>query len=873
MAATRSTQVLSGTYENHVLPFLWLRGESHESLTEYLEAIAAADIHEVCLESRPHPDFCGDGWWADLAFIIDECKRLGMGIWILDDAHFPTGYANGLVEKSDPALRKTVLKQRVVDVVGPTPGMSVSLANPFDKTETYLGAALLRDGRPIDGAPQPLRDGNRLIFDAPEGVTQLHLYVTSTSSGHNDNYINMVDKASCDLLIKAVYEPHYAHFSSEFGRAIRGFFTDEPGFMNEKGATDATGTSDSLIGKPGMPLPWSAEVERRLRERWGEAFLSRLAQLWARDDAGAGARHDFMDVATALYRECFDENLGTWCRERGVMHIGHVIEDKGCHERLGVGAGHYFRAVAGQDMAGVDVVINQLVPGMDEGYHSYGRGVWDMEFFTYVPAKLGSSAAHLDPRKGGRCMAEVFGAFGWHEGLREMTWIANHFLVRGVNWFVPHAFSQAPFPDFDCPPHFYAHGKNPQFRHFGKLMTYLNRMGTLLSGGRPHPTAAVLYSADAAWAGDADPMQHVCRELARHQIDFDLVPEDAFADTTRYQVVIGNTDNETCFSVYGQAYRCLVIPRREYVGAATQELVERLGAAGVTVLATDELPRALYDGTFVAGAWAGTHVIPLAELADEMRELGLYDVLTSGDEPWLRAYHYTPDSHGDSCAETYYLLVNEHPKRSVSTTVSVLCDGKVTPLTGMRHDVLNGGAQAFDGALELAPYEACLVVSSPEGPVCANLGANVARGNRTRLELAGSWHVSFSSSEKYPKFANEHELTALVDLSRELYPQRAGTFRYELSFTTEKDLGDVTLSLGEVYETAEAWLDGSELGVRLAPPYVFSAGTLAAGTHALAVEVTNTLDHEVFDIFSMTEASEPSGLLGPVALEGCVSAS
>lgn len=88
----------------------------------------------------------------------------------------------------------------------------------------------------------------------------------------------------------------------------------------------------------------------------------------------------------------------------------------------------------------------------------------------------------------------------------------------------------------------------------------------------------------------------------------------------------------------------------------------------------------------------------------------------------------------------------------------------------------------------------------------------------------------------------------------------------------ERPFSSSALSLGEVYETAEAWLDGSELGVRLAPPYVFSAGTLAAGTHTLAVEVTNTLDHEVFDIFSMTEASEPSGLLGPVALEGCVSA-
>ena len=231
--------------------------------------------------------------------------------------------------------------------------------------------------------------------------------------------------------------------------------------MNEKGAVDDASRADSIIGKATQLLPWSAELERRLRERWGERFLSNLTWLWTRDAAGARARHDYMDVATALYRECFDENLGNWCRAHGVEHIGHVIEDKDSHARLGVGAGHYFRAVAGQDMAGVDIVINQLVPGIDRGLYSYGRGQWDMEFFTYALAKLGSSAAHLDPKKGGRCMAEVFGAFGWHEGLREMTWIANHMLVRGVNYFVPHAFSMAPFPDPDCPPHFYAHGEDP----------------------------------------------------------------------------------------------------------------------------------------------------------------------------------------------------------------------------------------------------------------------------------------------------------------------------------------------------------------------------------------------------------------------------
>lgn len=83
-------QVLEGTYDNHVLPFLWMKGESHKTIAEYLEKIAGADIHEVCLESRPHPVFCGEGWWRDLRFVIDECKQLGLKLWILDDAHFPT---------------------------------------------------------------------------------------------------------------------------------------------------------------------------------------------------------------------------------------------------------------------------------------------------------------------------------------------------------------------------------------------------------------------------------------------------------------------------------------------------------------------------------------------------------------------------------------------------------------------------------------------------------------------------------------------------------------------------------------------------------------------------------------------------------------
>ena len=46
----------------------------------------------------------------------------------------------------------------------------------------------------------------------------------------------------------------------------------------------------------------------------------------------------------------------------GILSVGHLIEDMNAHMRLGYGAGHYFRALEGQDMAGMDIVLGQVNP-------------------------------------------------------------------------------------------------------------------------------------------------------------------------------------------------------------------------------------------------------------------------------------------------------------------------------------------------------------------------------------------------------------------------------------------------------------------------------------------------------------------------------
>ena len=104
--------------EGPIFPFLWMRGEDESLLRREIEKIATCGIRAICVEARPHDDFCGRGWWHDMDIVLEEAKKRDLRIWILDDKHFPTGYANGLIETKYPERRKQYLACTVADVFG-----------------------------------------------------------------------------------------------------------------------------------------------------------------------------------------------------------------------------------------------------------------------------------------------------------------------------------------------------------------------------------------------------------------------------------------------------------------------------------------------------------------------------------------------------------------------------------------------------------------------------------------------------------------------------------------------------------------------------------------------------------------------------------
>ena len=158
--------------ENYIFPFLWMRGEGEADIRREMEKIHQANIGAVCVEARPHPDFAGERWWHDMDIVLDEGKKRGMKVWILDDAHFPTGQANGLIPAKYPELARRYVFTQHVDVTGPIPCGTLDVELMTTRKTTWMDLAapsLFHPGQISEHDPQhlPQRAGDG-VYQCPQ---------------------------------------------------------------------------------------------------------------------------------------------------------------------------------------------------------------------------------------------------------------------------------------------------------------------------------------------------------------------------------------------------------------------------------------------------------------------------------------------------------------------------------------------------------------------------------------------------------------------------------------------------------------------------------------------------------------------------------
>lgn len=859
--------LLEGKGENHIFPFFWQHGEDEKTLRTYMDVIEKSNCGAVCVESRPHPDFCGKKWWRDMDIILDEAKKRGMKVWILDDSHFPTGYANGAALKAPLYMRRQSVYCRTFSVKKGKRQFHCSLKGCVKKIpktlmgsimsrrsqnhlyqfddDRLLGVSVLLDGERLPRKVKAHISGDRISAELPENTKKVYVTFLTRNAGIHRSYINMLEKDAVRLLIDAVYEPHWAHYQEEFGKTIAGFFSDEPELGNGNYFN-----VEITVGKD-ADFPWSKSLEASLKERLGTEFVSYLPLLWENEgdaEETAKVRYQYMDAVTRLVEQNFSKQIGSWCDAHGVQYIGHVIEDNNQHARLGGSLGHYFRGLSGQHMAGIDDIGGQVLPQKEdapaEGFYRIIGGR-DGEFYHYALGKLGASYGAIDPRKNGNCMCEIFGAYGWGEGPRLEKFLADHFMVNGINYYVPHAFSPKKYPDKDCPPHFYAHGHNPQYRHFGQVIAYMNRICALISDGKSVLKTAILYHGEAEWMGKRMLMQKPARILMENQVDFHFVPIDIFSERDRYRTQI----DETGLTINGNHYTTLIVPYMQYVPSAFFKALKELQVSGCNVIFVDGRPEGVSDGAVIPAPVADFTVCKLNNLLDHVER----EIVIQPSSPRLRSYHYIG-------REEIYYFVNEDAQLYKGTV-------RIPHIENCyAYDVWNNRTvvQMFrqDGEstilnLCLKAGESCIVVvgeaENPSEPIqpCGE-----------KIPLNKTWRQSACKAIEYPEFQEWKKLQGFTDYGKK-NPHFSGYLAYE-TIVRRQGGKKAIIEIEDAGEDVEVFVNGKSLGLQVLPPFYYDVTeALTKEKNLLRIEVATTPERENK---GDKKKFAPIGILGDVNL-------
>ena len=745
-----------------IMPLFWLRGEPLDVIESEIRTMHSAGLRGFIVEARPFPDYMGDFWWETLDLIMRTAEGFGMKVIIFDDRLFPSGYAGGIIAERHPELLKMLIEMKERDFSGKmhfTP--DEFLADGDKRIIKVIAIPMLPDGKfRNDGEREfPVEEGE---IDLPQGDWKLTVWVLTRNGGecHTHNYINVISYSAAKSYIDAIYVPHVERYRKYIGKTFIGFFNDEPRVANE-------GTYYAILGKKKMHLPYLPEIP-----------LDKLPHLeFDSDDATATgrARLEFMDFVSRAYSSNFSGQIGDYCRANGLIYIGHVIEDNGAHCRLGYGNGHFFRSMSGQDWAGLDTVLGQNIPDHTSGIRNCAFGPMDDTFFNWGLVKLGASCGELRRIP---VVQEIFGAYGWSEDLTRMKWHSDFAFVRGVNRLIPHAYSNAEFPDKDCPPHFHARGHNPQWRFFPLWLQYAERMMACLSGGHRAPSPAVLYHAEAEWFHGEKILhnEEVIGALAMHQIDCGIIPFDSLDDIT-VQDGLGIAGD--------MRINVLIINDIADLPSIYLAKIASLKAKGLPVLeiTADTLPR-LHE------------LVPPSTFRIDSYQ------------PTLRVLHYIKEG------EEIFMLFNESMKAYVECKIHLpLSDGlfAIDPIDGVAHP--------FDGSLCLAPNESLLLRQKAENVTPPpRMGEELCRFAADKLPCC--------IAEEYPKFRPERPDDRFF-----------GTIAVKAEFSSE---GAAAIELSSMrYGVVQCYVDDEYCGVRFSPPFRFLSNC-KPGKHILRLELTNT---------------------------------
>ncbi|MDD5728633.1 MAG: glycosyl hydrolase [Victivallales bacterium] len=426
-----------------------------------------------------------------------------------------------------------------------------------------------------------------------------------------------------------------------------------------------------------------------------------------------------------------------------------------------------------------------------------------------------------------------------------MRALANGFLASGINHFIPHTYSMV-LPEIYAPPSgtqqnnwpnsfvppgyydsrylapsFYAGGFNPQYKLFGKLMRYVQRVCHLLSDGVHKADIAIYYNAEPDWANCAHrDLDDVAMVLTRSGFDFDILPADVIYDE---KSIVRNGR----LLVNEEHYAALVLPMAELLPESLLARLDELAAQGLKVVFTDKLPTSCErKDKDINGLLAHFSAVPLDKLPSVLETVCGKRLQIAPWIPTLRFYGLEKTDGTD-----VYIFSNEG-RETIDTFVRPTREGASVIYDPWKNTAYRAEVNENGMRLRIEAQQLLAVIFGTENDNLPDFVYNLpdlhvlplkydifirdaGNGNDFRLLRANSEAVNLTVEEKMTRYCGE--------------------FRYDAGFECDAPSATV-LEIPDAGDCAELWLNQVYCGASLGPVCRFDiGGKLKKGKNILSI--------------------------------------
>jgi hypothetical protein len=496
---------------------------------------------------------------------VEEAKKRDMRVWIVDDAGYPSGFAGGKFTQLKPELRMQAL-----EVAQKIPAKADETIKAAVGADTVAVTAV--NSADDNTVTVPVTN-SEIDWTAPAGSWTVmiveHQFRTSpTRSDTNpqrkkdgsQSLEDYMDPAATEQYLEFTHEQYKKAVGDEFGKTILGFRGDEPDY--------------SIAGLPWTPkffARFEQVKEYDIRPYVATFLLPKGAEM---TEMQRRAKADYYDVFSQMFRDGFFKPQGEWCAANHLEYQVHLN-----HEEMEMGLAHSEGDFM-RDMKYVEV------PGIDAIWHQ----IWTDTVSDYP--RLASSAAHVYGHR--RAFTESFAAYRPAPDVTMARYILNEQFVRGVNlvetMYFPASTGGRPLSGY------------MKDAAYPALLTYVRRMSYLMSMGEPSASVALFIPSSSMWLGDASSdatFVSTERLLSEHQIDFDIVNEDALATDLK-------AGRGTFATMSGNQYRAVIVPGAAVISQVVLDRLRTFAAGGGKVLFLGRIPSLISGRTILDARTATT---------------------------------------------------------------------------------------------------------------------------------------------------------------------------------------------------------------------------------------------------------------------------